>query len=204
MLSKYSLAVPPLHNTPFNSGTVVQPPISSAHYGRLPLSHSSCGAKARLAPSLQPMVIVLPANRGENPPLHTRPYLAGPLPLSRAVPPDPHGKPSPPHCPLLPSDPFASWATQPTLSLCPLASQATHSPTGHSVRPGRKGRYSNLIRGPLFRERGSSFARYPYPLWLGPARSALFQALIFPISLWPTLCASRPSVSFKGDSLLIR
>ena len=89
------------------------------------------------------------------------PSLAGTLPLSRAVPPDPHGKPSPPHCPVLPSDPFVSWATQPTLSLCPLASQATHSPTGRSVRSGHKGRYSNLIRGPLFRERESSFARDP-------------------------------------------
>ncbi len=91
---------------------------SSAHYGRLSLSHSSCGGKARLAPSLIP------------------PIFAGTLPLSRAVPPDPHGIPSPPHCPVLPSDPFASWASHPTLSLCPLASQATHSPTGRSVRSG--------------------------------------------------------------------
>ncbi len=29
-------------------------PISSAHYRHLPLSHSSCGGKARLAPSLRP------------------------------------------------------------------------------------------------------------------------------------------------------
>ncbi len=34
-------------------------------------------------------------------------------------------------------------------------------PTGRSVRSGLKGRDSNLIRGPLFRKRGSSFARYP-------------------------------------------
>ncbi len=89
------------------------------------------------------------------------PLFAGTLPLSRAVPPDPHGKTSSPRCPVIPSDPFASWSTQPTLSRCPLASQATHSTTRRSVRSGLKGRYSNLIRGPLLREKGSSFARNP-------------------------------------------
>ena len=99
---------------------------------------------ARLAPSLNP------------------PIFAGTLPLSRAVPPDPQGKPSSPHCPVLPSDPFVSWATQPvTLSLCPLAHQATHSATGHSVRSGLEGRNSNFIRGPLFQERRRSFTRDP-------------------------------------------
>ena len=44
----------------------------------------------------------------------TLPHLAGTLPLSRAVPPDPQGKPSLLYCPVLPSDPFASWATQPS------------------------------------------------------------------------------------------
>lgn len=37
----------------------------------------------------------------------------------RAVPPDPHGKPSSPHCPVLPSDPFASWAAQPSCLCLP-------------------------------------------------------------------------------------
>ncbi len=124
--------------------------------------------------------------------------------LSRAVPPDPHGKPAPPHCPVLPSDPFVSWASHPTLSLCPLASQATLSATGRSVRSGHKGRDSNLIRGPLFREKGSSFAGSPLSPRLGPARSAPFQAPRCLISLCPPLCASRPSVSLKGDSHLIR
>ncbi len=49
----------PLSKTPLCcsgalTGTVVQPPISSAHYEHLPLSHSSCSRKARLTPSLRP------------------------------------------------------------------------------------------------------------------------------------------------------
>jgi len=90
------------------------------------------------------------------------PIFAGPFPLSRAVPPDPQGKPSPPHRPVLPSDLFASWATQPTLSLCPLASPS-HPLSYGTFGPPRplKVGTPNLIRGPLFRERRRSFARGP-------------------------------------------
>jgi len=146
--SKYSLAVP-LSKTPLLcsgalAGIMVQPLISSAHYGRLPLSHSSCGAKARLAPSLRTAA-------------HSRRY-APPLP-SRA--------PGPPRQTLSPS---LSGAPFRSLRFVGLASHPLSLPPGFpshplsygtSVRSGLKGRYSNLIRGPLFRERGSSFARDP-------------------------------------------
>ena len=86
-------------------GTLVELPISSGYHGNQSLSHSSCGGKARLAPSLQPMVIVLPANRGENPPLHTRPYLAGTLrPLPSRAP----GPPGQTLSPSLSGAPFRS------------------------------------------------------------------------------------------------
>ncbi len=142
-----------LGSTPLQNTPLAQEPLKEPWFSHLSSQHTTGTYRSvtRLAKERQD------SRLRSGPP----PNLAGTLPLSRAVPPDPHGKPSLPHCPVLPSDPFVSWATHPTLSLCPLASQATHSATGHSVRSGHKGRYSNLIRGPLFRERESSFARDP-------------------------------------------
>ncbi len=180
-----------------------QLPISSTSYGHLSLSHSSCGGKARLAPSLKA------------PP--SSPVRSA---LSRAVPPDPQGKPTSPHCPVLPSDPFVSWATHPTFSLCPLASPSHPLIYGTSVRRGLKGRYSNLIRGPLFREKRRSFARDPLTPSARPgsirplsgtrlshlplARPMRFAPFRLPQGRLPRYSVSRrPSVATSGPRLFL-
>jgi len=53
---------PTPHQSPFFcsgalAGTELQSPISSGYHGNLSLSHSSCGAWARLAPSLNPATL---------------------------------------------------------------------------------------------------------------------------------------------------
>ncbi len=74
--------------------------------------------------------VTLLAGEGQDSRLRSGPphTLAGTLPLSRAVPPDPQGKPSSPHCPVLPSDPFVSWAAPPSPLSLPLgfAKPPTH------------------------------------------------------------------------------
>ncbi len=93
---------------------------------------------------------------------------SGPPPtLAGTLPPLPSRAPGPPGQTLsssLSGAPFRSLrfvghATHP-LSLPPGFPSHPLS-YGTSVRSGHKGRYSNLIRGPLFRERRRSFARDP-------------------------------------------
>ncbi len=155
------MAVPlsktPLFSTGAHTGTVVQPPISSAHYGRLSLSHSSCKGKARLVPSL------------------TSPIFAGtlrPLPSRAPGPPGQTLSPSLSGAPVR-SLRFVGHTTSP-LSLPPGFPSHPLS-YGTSVRRGRSGRYSNLIRGLLFRKKGSSFARDP----LTHARASLLPPTVF-------------------------
>ncbi len=183
--------------------TVVWLPISSTHYGHLSLSHLSCGAKARLVPSLRTAA----QSRRDAPPLPSR-------------------APGPPRQTLSPS-----LSAAPVRSLR-LVGHSTHplslppgSPNhplsyGTSVRCGRKGRNSIYIRGPLFRERGSSFARDPLtPLaWPGSirplsgtplsdhpfARPMRFAPVLLPQGQLPSCSVSRRSfVATPAQRLLV-